>query len=99
MGKGSEEGKRQWISKNLSPNPQDIIMSHDKFNWAMSDGERNILIDDFMSNIKPWKSNGGIPIHHDPKDAKHTMDKLTQAGFKVLQSPNEPPEDTGEDEN
>jgi|TARA_R110000737_G_scaffold323910_1_gene336653 5'(3')-deoxyribonucleotidase len=98
MGKGSEEGKRQWISKNLSPNPQDIIMSHDKFNWAMSDGERNILIDDFMSNIKPWKSNGGIPIHHDPKDIKHTMDKLTQAGFKVLQSPNEPPEDTNENE-
>lgn len=98
MGKGSEEGKRQWISKNLSPNPQDIIMSHDKFNWAMADGERNILIDDFMSNIKPWKSNGGIPIHHDHKDTKHTMDKLTQAGFKVLQSPNEHPEDTGEDE-
>jgi len=98
MGKGSEEGKRQWISKNLNPNPQDIIMSHDKFNWAMSDGERNILIDDFMSNIKPWKSNGGIPIHHDHKDIKHTMDKLTQAGFKVLQAPNEHPEDTGEDE-
>ena len=99
MGKGSEEGKRQWISKNLSPSPQDIIMSHDKFNWAMTDGNRNVIVDDFMSNIKPWKEHGGIAIHHDHKDMSHTMNKLTQAGFKVLQSPNEHPEEDGSDEN
>ncbi len=99
MGKGSEEGKRQWINRHLKPVPEEIHMSHDKFNWAMSDGQKNVLIDDFISNIKPWKAHGGIPIHHDHKDMKHTMDKLTQAGFKVLQTPNEHPEDTGEDEN
>ena len=98
MGKGSEEGKRQWISKNLSPSPSQVFMSHDKYNWAMEDGQRNVLIDDFLSNIKPWRSSGGIAIHHDPTDMKHTMDKLTQAGFSVLRVPNEHEEDEGSDE-
>jgi len=89
MGKGSERGKEKWIAKNLRPSPKQVFMSHDKYEWAMSDGQRNVLIDDFMTNIKPWKSHGGIAIHHDPEDMKHTMDKLTQAGFKVLRAPNE----------
>jgi len=98
MGKGSEEGKRRWIAKNLHPAPEQIYMSHDKFNWAMDDGQRNVLIDDFKTNVVPWRKNGGIAIHHDDEDMKNTLDKLTEIGFTVLRQPNEHTDDEPEEE-
>ena len=97
MGKGSEKGKRQWIAKHLHPAPEQIYMSHDKFNWAMSDGERNVLIDDFLTNINPWKKNGGIAIHHDHEDLKATLEQLSKIGFKTLVAPNEHSDEEYED--
>jgi len=102
MGKGSERGKERWIQKNLHPKPSNIYMSHDKFNWAMEDGQRNVLIDDFMINIKPWRDAGGIAVHHKYDELQSTLEKLQQAGFNVLRAenehtdedmPNEPEED------
>ncbi|HCC42870.1 MAG TPA: hypothetical protein DEQ32_00645 [Gammaproteobacteria bacterium] len=102
MGKGSERGKERWIQKNLHPKPSNIYMSHDKFNWAMEDGQRNVLIDDFMINVKPWRDAGGIAVHHKYDDLQSTLEKLQQAGFNVLRAenehtdedmPNEPEED------
>jgi hypothetical protein len=88
MGPGSEKGKRQWIMKNLSPAPQKIFMSHDKYKWATTnDGHKNILIDDFMTNIKPWDQAGGIAIHHRASDIQETFAELTRHGIEVLRAP------------
>ena len=96
MGKGSEAGKRRWIAKHLHPAPEQIHMSHDKFNWAMDDGQRNVLIDDFKTNIRPWRKNGGLAIHHDYEEVKDTLDKLSEMGFAVLREPNKHTEDDDE---
>ena len=37
---------------------------HEKDNWATTDGEPNILIDDFIINTNPWRQAGGIAILH-----------------------------------
>ena len=69
MGKGSETGKTWWIHSNLNPAPKDILMSHDKFKWAVNEnGEPNVLIDDFGINTIPWREHGGIAILHTSAD-------------------------------
>ena len=55
-GEGSKRGKERWIEKNLSPVPQKVFMSHEKYNWAVTDGKPNVLIDDFEINIDPWNN-------------------------------------------
>jgi len=60
---GCRKGKHRWIKDNLSPQPEKIFMSHDKYNWATYDnGQPNILIDDFTINTVPWEKNGGTSI-------------------------------------
>ena len=76
--KGSLEGKKRWLNKNLGlTNIRELIFEHDKFEYALSDdGEPNILIDDFMAKVGPWRDNGGIGIHHENGDAVITISAL-----------------------
>jgi len=57
-GEGSKRGKEIWIENNLNPikPPKKIFMSHQKDNWAVTDGKPNVLIDDFTINIEPWNN-------------------------------------------
>lgn len=57
--------KREWIKKNLSPQPKDIIITGQKEHHAVNpDGSPNILIDDRGVNIERWKARGGIGIKY-----------------------------------
>ena len=89
MGKGSERGKQRWIDKNLNPQPQKVFMSHDKYKWAKNGDEKNVLIDDFISNIKPFRKSGGIAIHHTHEDLQQTLSRLTELGFRAQAIPSE----------
>jgi len=67
----SAKGKRMWLSSlagNLNPPlPQSrIILTGDKHRFAINKttGAPNVLIDDMEKYIEPWKSAGGIAIHH-----------------------------------
>ena len=44
------------------------------------DGEPNVLIDDYMKNIKEWNAKGGIGIHH--TNTGKTIAELKKLGFK-----------------
>lgn len=68
---GSLEGKRLWLEKNgILPNIRELIFEHDKFEHALDEnGEPNVLIDDFMAKIGPWREAGGIGIHHPDANA------------------------------
>jgi len=89
MGVGSEEGKEQWIKKNLSPVPEEIYMSGQKYKWATKGGGKNILIDDFVTNIEPWEDHGGIGIHYEDENLAEAVEKLQELGFSVLRDPHE----------
>ena len=79
MGPGSETGKQIWIDNNLNPAPKEVFMSHDKYEWATSDENPNILIDDFTSNTIPWEDAGGIAILHTKEGGvSATIEKLKE---------------------
>ena len=82
MQKGSEIGKAFWIDSNLSPSPEQIFMSSEKYNWAVNDnGEPNILIDDWSKNTVPWGKKGGIAIQHVKANTTETIRALKKLGF------------------
>lgn len=57
--------KREWIKKNLSPQPHEIIITGQKERHAVNaDGSPNILIDDRGTNIVAWRARGGIGIKY-----------------------------------
>jgi hypothetical protein len=61
----SEHWKREWIKKNLSPQPNEIIITGQKERHAVNaDGSPNILIDDRGTNIVAWRARGGIGIKY-----------------------------------
>lgn len=77
--KGSLRGKERWIKENLGlANIKGVIFEHKKFKYATCEnGEPNVLIDDFLTKIEPWKDNGGIGIHH-KGDAAETINALEE---------------------
>ncbi len=60
----SLEGKRVWLENNLGLcNIREVIFEHEKFLHATTEGEGNVLFDDFMSKVGPWRENGGLGFH------------------------------------
>lgn len=78
----SPQDKLHWIHHNLKPSPnrKHIVLRNEKQLHALKpDGTPNILIDDWIKNIKEWEAKGGIAIHH--KSAAETIAKLKKLGF------------------
>lgn len=77
---GSLRGKERWIKENLGlANIRGLIFEHKKYKHALS-GEAsvpNILIDDFMSKVGPWREHGGHGLHH-TGNAAQTIEELKE---------------------
>ena len=78
----SKNGKMKWLSKNTSFKRGNIhlVERSQKQAYAMTDGEPNVLIDDYIKNVKEWEAKGGIGIHH--TGVSKTINKLKSLGFK-----------------
>lgn len=75
--KNSEHWKREWIKKNLSPQPAEIVITGQKERHAVNpDGSPNILIDDRGTNIVAWRSRGGIGIKYQADE--DSLDKVAR---------------------
>lgn len=78
--KYAEQGKKIWIKNNLNPQPSKVYFeqSKSKQNVLMgldnSEIKKSILIDDFYTNIVPWKETGAIGILH--KSVENTISIL-----------------------
>ena len=55
-------------------------MRSEKQQYAMTNGKPNVLIDDYIKNIREWEAKGGIGIHH--TDVGKTISELKRLGFK-----------------
>ena len=77
----SRKGKKQWLSKNAKPTGTvHLVQRADKQKYATTNGKPNILIDDYIKNIKEWENAGGIGVHHtSPTD---TISQLKRIGFR-----------------
>lgn len=59
----SAANKRAWLTANLQPQPQEIVITSRKEKYATQpDGTPNILVDDKPENVQRWKAAGGIGI-------------------------------------
>ena len=56
-----------------------LVLREDKQKYATIDGVQNILIDDYLKNIKQWEAKGGIGIHH--INARTSINSLKKLGF------------------
>lgn len=79
--KNCKDGKNFWIKKNLMIPKQriNLVKREDKQKYAVQDGVANILIDDYIKNIREWEKAGGIGIHH--TDTAKTINTLKKHGF------------------
>ena len=80
--RNSKVGKMKWLKKNTKFKRANIhlVMRSEKQIYAMTDGKPNVLIDDYMKNIKEWEAKGGIGIHH--TNVGKTISELKKLGFK-----------------
>jgi len=79
----SKSGKMKWLSKNTKIKRGNIhlVMRSQKQKFATTmKGRPNVLVDDYIKNIKEWEANGGIGIHH--TDVGKTLNRLSGLGFK-----------------
>jgi hypothetical protein len=77
--KGSLEGKLIWLEKNLGlGNIRGVVFEHEKFRYATNGGTNNVLFDDFMSKIAPWREEGGLGFHFQ-NNAEEALEFLEEA--------------------
>ena len=78
----SKIGKMKWVKKNTKVKRGNIhlVLRSQKKDYATTDGKPNVLIDDYIKNIKEWEAAGGIGVHH--KDVSQTISILKGLGFK-----------------
>jgi len=79
--KNYRPGKKVWLKKNAKPTGDVLLVQRaDKKKYATSNGKPNILIDDYIKNIKEWEAAGGIGIHH--TSPSNTISQLKKYGFR-----------------
>ena len=78
----ARNGKMKWLKKNTKFKRANIhlVKRAQKKDYAKTDGQPNILIDDYDKNIREWEGKGGIGIHH--TDVGKTISELKRIGFK-----------------
>jgi len=78
----SRIGKMKWLSKNTKFKRGNIhlVFRSQKQQYATTDGKPNVLIDDYIKNIKEWESKGGIGVHH--TSVGKSIGELNRLGFK-----------------
>ena len=71
-------GKRDWAKMWLSPSPKSVIVTpaDSKQLFAVTDGLKNVIIDDRAATIDQWNAAGGIAILHEPGNSSKTIKEL-----------------------
>lgn len=84
--RGNEEasikGKREWLAKHNPVGAQDPIFTHDKQKYAMTNGQPNLLVDDYGVYVGRWRNAGGDAIKHKDSHTSDTIQQLTNIYLK-----------------
>ena len=78
----AQDGKTKFMrTKFKFKGKMNLVMRADKQKYAKNkEGKPNILIDDYIKNIRQFESAGGVGIHH--TNASKTINTLKKLGFK-----------------
>ena len=72
----SKKGKREWLDKYNPGTSNDAIFTQRKFNYAITHGKPNVLVDDFNYYLRSWADEGGIAVKHSDISTDHTIKQL-----------------------
>ena len=72
----SKEAKRDWLDQHNPGTSQDAIFTSRKYQYAMSNGRPNVLVDDFNYYLQAWAKHGGIAVKHRDESTDHTIMQL-----------------------
>lgn len=73
----SIQGKRTWLAQHV-PQSSGEIFAKDKERWAVTQGQPNVLVDDYKKNIRAWNQAGGIGILYRDDQADAVIRQLAK---------------------
>lgn len=80
----SKEGKRDWLDQYNPGTSESAIFTKRKFQYAVTDGRPNVLVDDFNYYLRSWADAGGIAVKHSDATTDHTIKQLEKIYFPYL---------------
>ena len=83
----SIQAKKDWLDEFNPGTSQDAIFTSKKFQYAITNGVKNVLVDDFGPYIQKWTEAGGIPVKHEDEDEVPNAAELTIATLEKIYSP------------
>jgi 5'(3')-deoxyribonucleotidase len=72
----SKEAKRDWLDQYNPGSSETAIFTSKKYQYAMSNGRPNVLVDDFNYYLQTWAKHGGIAVKHSDESTDHTIMQL-----------------------
>jgi hypothetical protein len=72
----SVEAKKDWLDEHNPGTSKNAIFTQNKHKYALSNGEPNVLVDDYGKYLNLWSNAGGIAVKHEDGNTQHTINEL-----------------------
>jgi hypothetical protein len=69
-------GKKYWLDQFNPDTSENAIFTQHKHKYALTDGEPNVLVDDYGKYIDYWTEAGGIAVKHEDENTNLTIETL-----------------------
>ena len=76
-GPSSVQAKKDWLDEHNPGASAHAIFTSKKFKYAMSNGQPNVLVDDYGKYLNMWSDAGGTAIKHEDENTPATIKALT----------------------
>ena len=72
----SVRAKCEWLDEYNPGTSKNAIFTKRKFKYAVTNGQPNVLVDDFNYYLQSWTEAGGIAVKHSDTTTEHTIMQL-----------------------
>lgn len=76
-GPASVQAKKDWLDEHNPGASHGAIFTPKKYKYALSNGQPNVLVDDFGKYLTSWADAGGIAVKHEDENTQTTILALT----------------------
>jgi hypothetical protein len=80
----SIEGKKDWLDQHNPGSSKTARFTKRKFQYAITNGVPNVLVDDFNYYLRSWADAGGIAVKHSDATTDHTIKQLEKIYARYL---------------
>lgn len=83
----SKKAKKDWLDQYHPGSSNSAIFTSKKYQYAVSNGVANVLVDDFGPYIQKWTDAGGIPVKHEDESETPNAAEATIAILEKIYAP------------